>query len=57
MTDTKGKGRNSMIWEKIRNVVLSGVGTMLCAVAVVFAQAPCHGLLYEPKVPECLEKK
>ena len=36
--------------------ILSVLGTVLCAVAVVFAQAPCMGLLYETKVPKCLEK-
>jgi len=48
------KGGKSML-ASLKKFALSSVGAMLCAVAVVFAQAPCHGLLYEPEVPEELK--
>lgn len=42
---------------KISKKLVSGLGKSLTAVALFFASAPCWGHLYEPEIPECLQRK
>lgn len=41
----------------MQKVLVSGVGVTLSALAVMFANAPCKGYLYETEIPEKLRKK
>lgn len=42
--------------EMVKNLSVKCSTQMLCASAALFAIMMCHGRLYEPKVPEKLQK-
>ena len=41
----------------MQKALVSGVGVTLSALAVMFANAPCKGYLYETEIPKKLRKK
>ena len=41
----------------MQKILISGAGVTLSALAVMFANAPCKGYLYEAEIPEKLRKK
>ena len=41
----------------MQKILISGAGVTLSALAVMFANTPCKGYLYEAEIPEKLRKK